>query len=216
MTAIFVIVKLSAFYKISQSKLLCNRSETYVLLSLKKRHKSQITVFKIRFSLLFPAFLPINLHTFSEKASVCNQTKNVKRSAMNPFYAQNRAERSLKKRSGRSNVAFLVPFFLCFSLLFGSLQGCVNSIHDPDLDAPALPRWPRFALPHPARQVVCLPVLPPLLRHAYSSAKCMILAKSLCKIPWQMWCDVPNGPADSYAIIFSSKLPQARGFKRNQ
>ena len=111
---------------------------------------------------------------------------------MNPFYAQNRAERSLKKRSGRSNVAFLVPFFLCFSLLFGSLQGCVNSIHDPDLDAPALPRWPRFALPHPARQVVCLPVLPPLLRHAYSSAKCMILAKSLCKIPWQMWCDVPK------------------------
>ena len=40
------------------------------------------------------------------------------------------------------NFALLVPFLLCFSLLFGSLQGCVNSIHDPDLDAPALPDDP--------------------------------------------------------------------------
>ena len=61
---------------------------------------------------------------------------------MNPFYTQNRAERSLKRGSGGGNFALLVPFLLCFSLLFGSLQGCVNSIHDPDLDAPALPDDP--------------------------------------------------------------------------
>ena len=120
---------------------------------------------------------------------------------MTPFYAQNRAERSLKRGSGEVILPFLVSLFLCFFLLFGSLQGCVNSIHDPRPRCSRPSRRPRFALPHPARQVVCLPVSLPLLRHAYSSTKCMILARSLCKIPWQMWCDVPNGPADSYAVI---------------
>ena len=61
---------------------------------------------------------------------------------MTPFYAQNRAERSLKRGSGEVILPFLVSLFLCFFLLFGSLQGCVNSIHAPDLDAPALPDDP--------------------------------------------------------------------------
>ena len=120
---------------------------------------------------------------------------------MTPFYAQNRAERSLKRGSGEVILPFLVSLFLCFFLLFGSLQGCVNSIHAPDLDAPALPDDPD-SLYHilPGKWYACQ-FRCPLLRHAYSSTKCMILARSLCKIPWQMWCDVPNGPADSYAVI---------------
>ena len=101
------------------------------------------------FSVLFPAFLPINLHTFSEK-SLCLQPdeKRKKRSAMTPFYAQNRAERSLKRGSGGVIFALLVPLFLCFSLLFGSLQGCVNSIHASDLGVPALPDDLDFTIYH--------------------------------------------------------------------
>ena len=102
---------------------------------------------------------------------------------MTPFYAQNRAERSLKRGSGEVILPFLVSLFLCFFLLFGSLQGCVNSIHAPDLDAPALPDDPD-SLYHilPGKWYACQ-FRCPLLRHAYSSTKCMILARSLCKIP---------------------------------
>ena len=87
---------------------------------------------------------------------------------MTPFYAQNRAERSLKRGSGGVIFALLVPLFLCFSLLFGSLQGRVNSIHASDLGAPALPDDPdslyhilpgkwyacSFAAPTPTRLLI--------------------------------------------------------------
>ena len=84
---------------------------------------------------------------------------------MIPFYAQNRAERSLKRGSGEVILPFLVSLFLCFFLLFGSLQGCVNSIHAPDLDAPALPDDPD-SLYHilPGKWYACSFAAPPPTR----------------------------------------------------